>query len=790
MALCSIVRVHAARAPAARTTVRITQSSVVLDNGYVHAEFSTAAPGISVLAGDFAGLGAYSRGTALGRAGAVTQVQAASGAVTTSSTDGAGAALAVDVARNDSTGVTVVVSGVLDCAASPAVNETWTLALDAAARGLRVDIAGSTVPGVASLGSVRHSTYARAASVYALYDAGVVQMMSAPNGSQCFASAGRLHRAYALGDVGGGRRASGNAVDVLRDADDPALDWGANETVLIGGAVGGDGGAAKAGMQTVVFGAAGPRDVWGACWASEPATPVPAGGASWHTRETLYPNDHDFPAGALPPPAVANLPLEDLWTHQVGIYGSPMGQLNNYDKALPGQIGTSLHHPTQAYGGNYNFFDPDSFISISAMVYSGDAYISDMCRTLVERSGAFMLPSGQIPHHFIGDKPTYVAISGATQTGPNIFWLEACLQIARLDDDAAWLVGYLPKLRTALEFLLARIDDDEHMVSAPGSLWIDVFRRGNFTSDSNPMMVKLLRDFAEAEHAHGNATNGDRLQAIAAGIAAAMDAKLWDTASDDHYVTQLNPDGTTVDMVDYDSNLLAIAWGVAPAQRAQAALKRLDAGHCMQAGVAAPTYVSEKWYGPDMCYGGNIGDSATSMGRIAWADAHARKAVGDSDAFDSRIMAPLQAHLLNYTWLWERFGCMGEVQFNRSYTYFEYPATAAILLREVRYGVAVDFRTVTVDPLPAADFSYHFGRVNVDYSSAAVRISVPGSGQRSFAVKGLPPAVAYDVKVEGPAQDCDAGGVPATTTTSGDGTATVTAPVGVACTLVLSRHAA
>lgn len=34
-----------------------------------------------------------------------------------------------------------------------------------------------------------------------------------------------------------------------------------------------------------------------------------------------------------------------------------------------------------------------------------------------------MLPSGQIPHHFIGNdsNPTYVAISGATQTGPNIF---------------------------------------------------------------------------------------------------------------------------------------------------------------------------------------------------------------------------------------------------------------------------------------------------------------------------------------------------------------------------------
>ena len=43
------------------------------------------------------------------------------------------------------------------------------------------------------------------------------------------------------------------------------------------------------------------------------------------------------------------------------------------------------------------------------------------------RSGSFLKVSddkfnGQLPHHFQGDKPTYTALSGATQTGPNTFW--------------------------------------------------------------------------------------------------------------------------------------------------------------------------------------------------------------------------------------------------------------------------------------------------------------------------------------------------------------------------------
>ena len=34
-------------------------------------------------------------------------------------------------------------------------------------------------------------------------------------------------------------------------------------------------------------------------------------------------------------------------------------------------------------------------------------------------------------HHFKDDVPTYLALSGATQTGPNTFWTKTALQYAK-----------------------------------------------------------------------------------------------------------------------------------------------------------------------------------------------------------------------------------------------------------------------------------------------------------------------------------------------------------------------
>ena len=88
------------------------------------------------------------------------------------------------------------------------------------------------------------------------------------------------------------------------------------------------------------------------------------------------------------------------------------------------------------------------------------------------------------------------------------------------------------------------------------------------------------------------------------------------------------------------------------------------------------------------------------MGRIAWFDAHARKVTGGATAlaaFDGAV-AHLSKDLIANTWMHERYGCDGTMQTNRTAAYFEYPSTVAILNREIRYGIEIDFKKVTVRP--------------------------------------------------------------------------------------------
>jgi hypothetical protein len=168
----------------------------------------------------------------------------------------------------------------------------------------------------------------------------------------------------------------------------------------------------------------------------------------------------------------------------------------------------------------------------------------------------------------------------------------------------------MPTLRHASSFLFDLIDPVLGLINAPGSLYIDVnhpnpplpppptspalqvFIRGNFTSDSNAMAVIFFREFAAAETAVGNSSGATALLQVvhnitsdfacclttpqlADRISAAMNAHLW---HEDHYVTQMNPDGSTRDFVDYDSNLIAVAAGVATAERAALVLRRIDGG--------------------------------------------------------------------------------------------------------------------------------------------------------------------------------------------------------------------
>lgn len=208
----------------------------------------------------------------------------------------------------------------------------------------------------------------------------------------------------------------------------------------------------------------------------------------------------------------------------------------------------------RGYNHTYNYFDPDNFLSLSAILFSGDTYLQNQARLVIERTGAFIKSeNGQLPHHFDGVRPYFLALSGETQTGPNLFWVKTALRYAAVTGDFAWLANYMPTLRNASSFVFDLIDPQMNLILAPGSLMIDVFIRNNYTTDSNAMVVGFLREFASAERLVGNSSRAEELEGMAVKVSAAINQYLWadSTAGADHFITQLNTDGTIRDFVDY-----------------------------------------------------------------------------------------------------------------------------------------------------------------------------------------------------------------------------------------------
>jgi len=201
------------------------------------------------------------------------------------------------------------------------------------------------------------------------------------------------------------------------------------------------------------------------------------------------------------------------------------------------------------------------------------------------------------------------------------------------------------------------------------------------------------------------------LRDLSARISTAMNEYLWDNASGDHYITQLNPDSTTRDFVDYDSNLLTVAYGIAPADRAASLIARVDSGEYTH---VRATWCSEVPYTGDACdcyiVGGTVcGDSVVTLARIGWVDAMARKAINDLDTFNNLLLQPLQEDLVAYTWLSERYDETG-TQIRTAF-YFEYPSLVTMLLHDIRYGISMGLQTLTIDPFPAQPYTYAIGNV-------------------------------------------------------------------------------
>ena len=131
------------------------------------------------------------------------------------------------------------------------------------------------------------------------------------------------------------------------------------------------------------------RDAWGRGWeGAAAASSVATSTLSYSRAWRLAANDRNFPSGVLG--VGPNLPEGDLEALLTGVYGSSPGCLCTYDNEVVkgkrvAQIATTIARPDRGYGGTYNYFDPDNFISLSAMIYSGDPYLQRQARDVLTR---------------------------------------------------------------------------------------------------------------------------------------------------------------------------------------------------------------------------------------------------------------------------------------------------------------------------------------------------------------------------------------------------------------------
>jgi hypothetical protein len=706
--------------------VSVTQTAgeVTVANGYVMAGFNLQHPGIDVLQGDLTGQGDYgenvlasaSPGDPLDQGGIFLADAVSDGGTPYFASTGApGPDLHVTVLQDTPNLAVVRIDGIVDDPTNPLVTSSWTLSLRAGERNIRLQTWTRALR-TATVFGLRLVSWFQPTSVYGLFQRGVEQMINSP--APYFATTNPLQRVYALG--------GGGSFD-LSPADPAHL----HQSVLLSAS----GSPYSSGFEEVLAGTYPEEGQWSSTpWSSAVPTEVRVG-QTWTTDDSIAVNDHDFPVGTLS--TGPNLPLPDLESIYTAIYGSSVGVLDTF--TYPGEAGVTVAAPTRSYAPGYNFFDPGVWNTIYALLDSGDPYLINQARTIVEKSGAAMLPSGQIPHNFEGTQPTYVALSGATQPGPNVFWIEAALGYANATGNLAWLRAHMPEIERALGWLTNMYDPSIQLLSVTGPLWIDVFVRNNYASDTNAYMVQVLREVANAEEVVGNSSAAAHDRFLAAQIIHGMNTHLW---AGNHYITQLNPNGSTADFGDNDSNLLAVAFGITDPAQSKKVLAWVASGPC-ESSPSMPGWVSQVYYGPNATYGGNTGDSAVSIGRIAWADGMANYRAGNLAGYDA-VIAPIRSDLLANTWMFERYTCSGQPTHNPYYS--EYPEILTMMLHDDSYGIRIGLGQVELAPFGPSSYTYHVGDVAVSYSSSKVDISIPGTGTRQFVIHGMLPGGQYLVQ--------------------------------------------
>ncbi len=703
--------------------VRHIDGHTILENGFIHVEFDVKKAAITNLTADFFGRGLY-QNNLLGRDGIRLEGVTANGTISEPRIK-AGAA----VATGQETKISPVAIHLpqIDLAVGAdghaSIISQWTIVLQPAARWfdlqLHTQILDDRHPDMVRLRFGCNQWFFNA-----LYERGNMQRREGL--SQAFCSHSPLHVFYTMDCENG-------SISIVPQQPDVIL-----ESNLFAGTVSQWGGS-QCGLDQVLCGASNILNTW------VPLKNIHPAGTGKPPRPTIvasfrvYASDMAFPVHTLPPETT--MEFNDLAALYTAIYGSSAGVLGSYD--IPGSAYPNLATPRRPYGDGNSFFDPDAWETVSALSYSGDPLLARLARQVVERSGKYMSHDGQIPHNFNGKVPTDIAISGATQSGPNVFWVMACMDYVLGTGDESWLKSHYPTIKRAVEWLLDRYDPKVKLVKFTGSLFIDVFIRYGYTLDTNMATVGLLELMAPVSEFCGDAAGAHRYRELHQAISEGIRAKLWN--GKDHFVTQRNTNGTIRDLVDYDGNYGALAFGVVddPSWRA-AMFSRLDNGPHTHPGGRG-TWVSEKYYGPTDCYNGNTGDSATAMGRIWWLDMKARHRYPtiSNCAMFSRTYQNIRGDLLADTWLTERYNARG--QCIRTPYYHEYPEIVSMVMRTMRYGIDVHMDRVVIRPIEPMAFDFQMGQLRVTYGPDRVVVQVPGQRKIRYEIFHLTPHAGYRI---------------------------------------------
>ena len=385
------------------------------------------------------------------------------------------------------------------------------------------------------------------------------------------------------------------------------------------------------------------------------------------------------------------------------------------------------------------------------------------------------------------------------------------MDFAERTGDYAWLESNLPQLRAAIwmhtTFNLVNFSapsdfDAVGLVRCPGPLWVDGFKRSNFTAETNMFTFEVFRRLALVEAHFGNSSGAAKASAVAATLKASINVQLWDNSSADHYVTQLNPDGSVADFLDIDGNLIAVALGIADDTRAQAIMKRLKTLPCIRPGGYG-TMVTGKYMGNwELC------DSSVAFARVFYVDALSLRRVGDAATF-SRMLSTMQADQTRNTWMAERYTCDGLSSHDPFY--HEYPEVIAMVIERVKYGINIGLSTIEVLPWTAmfaptqaevqaqtgkahvgpvrTSFRYSLSGTVIEYNcladsggkgcSLSVQIQLPRlSGTKHFRVGGFEPAQTVQVRAIAAARDGDGEARSMLSSADGEGVVEFNAPVG------------